>query len=206
MCGRFYIENDIEDIIASYGIKDLKNMAPARGEVYPGTNIPVILKKQIRTLDFFRWGFKVSGINREVINARIETVAEKPSFRRAYSINRCIVPANAFFEWETKEKIKVKYKISVEDKKLFSMAGIYDTFFDARNNPYTGVVILTRPANEDMSKLHHRMPVFVSKENEERWLSKEVPNLTELTEAMEKDSSIKLNIVPADGIYQLSLF
>jgi putative SOS response-associated peptidase YedK len=206
MCGRFYLENDIEDIIASYGIIQVENIAPVKGEIFPGTNIPVVMKNKVRTLDFLRWGFQVKGMSREVINARIETASEKPTFRRALLNNRCIIPANAFFEWETTEKSKVKYKIQVKGKQLFSMAGIYDLFVDKNNNQYFGVVILTRPANEEMSKLHHRMPVIIDKEKEDKWLTESAQEILDMKETLETEDFIHLNIAPAAGIQQLSIY
>lgn len=206
MCGRFFLETDIEDIIASYGIKQVKNLAPAKGEIFPGTNIPVVMNNKAITLDFIRWGFQLRGMNREVINARIETVSEKPTFRRAFLNNRCIVPANAFFEWETTEKSKVKYKIEVKEKKLFSMAGIYDLFVDKNNKEYFGVVLLTRPANDEMSKLHHRMPVIIGKEKEDKWLKASPQEILDMKGTLEIEDSIRLNITPAEGMQQLSMY
>jgi putative SOS response-associated peptidase YedK len=206
MCGRFYIENDIEDIIASYGIKQVKNITPVKGEIFPGTNIPVVMKNKVRALDFIRWGFQVKGMNREVINARIETVSEKPTFRRALLNNRCIIPASAFFEWETTEKSKVKYKIQVKGKQLFSMAGIYGLFIDQNNNEYLGVVILTRPANKEMRKLHHRMPVIIDKEKEDKWLTGSEREILDMKETLETEDFTHLNIAPAAGIQQLSMY
>lgn len=203
MCGRFYIENDIEDIIQAYAVKQVKNTTPVKREIFPGTNIPVVLNNNVKTLDFLRWGFKVRGLNREIINARIETIAEKPSFRKAFFNNRCIIPANGFFEWETKEKSKVKYKIQVKDRPIFSMAGIYDLFVDKDNNEYYGVVILTRPANEEMSKLHHRMPVIIEKEKEDRWLEATSSEVLTMQGALETESFIHLNISSVEGIQQL---
>ncbi|MCM0648290.1 SOS response-associated peptidase [Clostridium swellfunianum] len=205
MCGRFFIENDIEDIIASYGVRQVKNMVLSKGEIFPGTNIPVVLHNKVRTLDFLRWGFQLRGMNKEVINARIETASEKPTFRRAFLNNRCIIPANAFFEWETTGKSKVKYKIEVKGEKLFSMAGIYDLFTDKYNKEYIGVVILTRSANEDMSKLHHRMPVIIGKEKEDKWLSGSAKEILEVQEALETEDLVRFNINPAEGIQQLSI-
>ncbi len=206
MCGRFFLENDIEDIIASYSIKQVKNTTPVKGEIFPGTNIPVIMKNKVRTLEFLRWGFQLKGMNREVINARIETAGEKPTFRRAFLNNRCLVPANAFFEWETTEKSKVKYKIQVKDKKLFSMAGIYDLFVDKNNNEYVGVVLLTRPSNEEMSKLHHRMPVIIDKEKEDKWLTGSAQEILDMKETLETEGFIHFNISPAAGIQQVSIY
>jgi putative SOS response-associated peptidase YedK len=205
MCGRFFIENDIEDIIAHYGLKQNVNIQPVKGEIFPGTKIPVILKNKVRTLDYFKWGFQIKGMSREVINSRIETVSEKPAFKRAFLTNRCIIPANAFFEWETKGKAKAKYKIQVEDRELFSMAGIYDLFVDKYNNEYLGVVILTRPANEEMSKLHPRMPVIIDIGKEDTWLQAQEPDILTIKKELELNPFIRLNISPAAGIQQLSL-
>lgn len=206
MCGRFYLENDIEDIIEAYEIRQVKNRVAFKGEIFPGTNIPVVMQNNDTTLDFLRWGFQVRGMNREVINARIETAAEKPAFRKALLNNRCIIPANAFFEWETIEKSKVKYKVQVKDKQLFSMAGVYDLFVDNNNNEYFGVVILTRPANEEMWKLHHRMPVIIDKEKEDIWLTGSSKEILNMLEALETEDFIHLNIAPAAGIQQLSMY
>lgn len=204
LCGRFFIESDIEDIIAHYGLKQIHNDNAVKGEIFPGTKIPVVLNNKTKELNFLKWGFQVSGVNRELINARVETVSEKPAFRKAFIYNRCLIPANAFFEWKTAENSKVKYKIEVEEEGLFSMAGLYDKFVDRNNKEYFGVVILTRSANEEMSKLHNRMPVILSKEKEDEWLSASGNEILNIQKDLEIDSSIKLRIYPADGIQQMS--
>jgi putative SOS response-associated peptidase YedK len=206
MCGRFLLGTDIEDIISSYKITNVKNMMPVKGEIFPGTNIPVVMNNNSRVLDFFRWGFIVKGLDREVINARIETANVKSSFKKAFINNRCIIPANAFFEWESCEKNKVKYKISVDDGELFSMAGIYDMFIGKDNNPYFGVAILTRPANEDMIRLHHRMPVIIGKEEENEWLSGSSEKILKLQEKLENSNSVNLHIAPIEGAKQFSIY
>jgi putative SOS response-associated peptidase YedK len=181
-------------------------MIPIKGEIFPGTNVPVVMNDNSRVLDFFRWGFMVKGLNKEVINARIETADAKTTFKKAFLNNRCIIPANAFFEWESCEKNKVKYKISVNDDELFSMAGIYDMFIGKDNKPYFGVAILTRPANEDMIKLHHRMPVIIRKEEEDEWLSGFSEKTLKLQEKLEISNAINLNIVPTEGVKQFSIY
>lgn len=204
MCGRFYIENDIKDLMASYGIMNVKNVGYAKCEIFPGTNIPIVFNNEGRKLDFFRWGYQVKGLSREIINARIETVAEKQSLKKAFSNNRCIIPANAFFEWHNREKDK--YKISLKNNELFSMAGIYEKFVDKNNNPYFGVVILTRSANGHMSKIHNRMPVFIKKEEEEEWLLESPNNALELKEKLENSNWFNLNIDLAEESKQLSMY
>lgn len=204
MCGRFFIESDIEDIIAHYGLKQTYNGDSAKGEIFPGTKIPVVLNNKTKELNFLKWGFQVRGINRELINVRVETVSEKPAFRKAFLNNRCLIPANAFFEWKTTEKSKVKYKIEVEEEGLFSMAGLFDKFVDRNNKEYLGVVILTRPANEEMSKLHNRMPVILNKGKEDDWLSASEKEIINIQKDIEIDPFVKLKIYPAEGIQQMS--
>jgi putative SOS response-associated peptidase YedK len=77
---------------------------------------------------------------------------------------------------------------------------------DKNNNEYFGVVLLTRPANEEMSKLHHRMPVIIDKEKEDIWLGGSPKDILAMQQAFETDTSIHLNITPAEGIQQLSLY
>jgi putative SOS response-associated peptidase YedK len=204
LCGRFFIVSDIEDLIAHYGLKQIYNDISVKGEIFPGTNIPVVFNNKIRELNFLKWGFQVRGVNRELINARVETVSEKPAFRKAFINNRCIIPANAFFEWRTTEKSKVKYKIEVEEERLFSMAGLYDKFVDRNNKEYFGVVILTRPANEEMSKLHNRMPVIIGIGKEDEWLFSSEKEILNIQKNLETDPFINLKIYPAEGIQQMS--
>lgn len=206
MCGRFYIENNIEDVISGYGITDVKKLNFSKGEIFPGTNIPVIIKKDERILDFFKWGYKIHGINSEVINVRIETAAEKSSFRNAFLQSRCLIPANAFFEWKSEGNCKTKYKISLEEVKLFSLAGIYKEFKDKNNTSYFGVAILTGAANEQMSKIHSRMPVIIKKEDEEQWLADSDTGILKLREKLEKDNWFRLKIDSAPGSQQISMY
>lgn len=205
MCGRYFLEIDIKDILSMYGVKEADSKQYMKGEIYPGTNIPVILKEEGRKLDYFRWGFKVRGLNKEVINARIETVSEKSSFRRSFKEKRCIIPANSFFEWHVENKIKTKYNIALKTSKLFSIAALYDDFVAEDGIMYRGVVILTRAANDEMSKIHHRMPVIIDREAEEEWLSDKFLGLKGLEERLE-NLEIPLKITPADGIKQMTLF
>jgi putative SOS response-associated peptidase YedK len=206
MCGRFFVENDMDNIIALYGVKEVKNLNFVKGEIFPGSNITVVLNNKGITIDSFRWGFPVSSLNKEVINARIETLREKPTFRKAFPNNRCLIPADAFFEWQTIEKSKIKYRIELKNKQMLSMAGIYNIFKDKNNKDYFGVVILTRPANEQMSKLHHRMPVIIDKEKEDKWLNGNYQEILDMLETLETDASIHLNITPAEENQQLTIY
>lgn len=138
-------------------------------------------------LQAFHWGLvpfwvkseeQAKEIENMTINAKADTVFEKPSFRHSIMSKRCIVPSTGFFEWRHEGKDKVPYFIQVINEEIFSMAGIFDVW----NNPQTGEIyhsfsIITSEANSLMEYIHNtkkRMPVILSPEDEKRWID---PNL-----------------------------
>lgn len=138
-------------------------------------------------LQAFHWGLvpfwvkseeQAKEIENMTINAKADTVFEKPSFRHSIMSKRCIVPSTGFFEWRHEEKDKIPYFIQVKNEDIFSMAGIFDVW----NNPQTGEIyhsfsIITSEANSLMEYIHNtkkRMPVILSPEDEQRWID---PNL-----------------------------
>ncbi|HHW49490.1 MAG TPA: SOS response-associated peptidase [Clostridiaceae bacterium] len=178
MCGRylFITEDDYEEMQSIVDIvsRNYRESGVANGEVFPANNVPVIYSHKGRNvLSAARWGFpsyKGSGV---IINARAESVHEKPMFRNAFISNRCIVPANGYYEWLTHEdKSKTKYLIGVKGKRLFFMAGLYNMFTDKSNNPYTAITIITTEASEEISFIHNRMPVILPDEVINLWLDK----------------------------------
>jgi putative SOS response-associated peptidase YedK len=113
-------------------------------------------------------------IKSKTLNARIETINEKASFKNA---KRCIVPSTGFFEWQTVGIKKIPYYIFLPESPIFSMAGIYDTWIDEKGNPQRTFSILTTEANPLMQKIHNtkkRMPVILSSENENTWINNEI--------------------------------
>lgn len=150
------------------------------GFQFPKT--PVITNKQPDKIQLFNWGLipfwaKDDSIKKNTLNARIETIHEKPSFRNSVN-NRCLILADGFFEWQwldDKGKKKQKYELTLPDNELFAFAGLYNEWIDKSSgeiiNTYT---ILTTEANELMSKIHNtkkRMPVIVSADYEQTWLN-----------------------------------
>ncbi len=178
MCGRylFSTDDDYEELekMVDMVSRNYRESGVAKGEIFPTNNIPVIYSHNgKKVLSAARWGFpsyKGSGV---IINARAETVHEKPMFRNAFISNRCIVPANGYFEWLTHEdKTKTKYLISVKGKRLFFMAGLYGMFVDKDRNPYAAVTIITTEASHDISFIHDRMPVILPDDAISSWLDK----------------------------------
>jgi putative SOS response-associated peptidase YedK len=181
MCGRFYIEEDniefkkiINEISKRYkdGIANLKT-----GEVFPTDTVPVITGDGIggRMVNLFRWGFpNPYKPGQLIINARGETVDQKPTFRKVLFSGRCLVPANGFFEWKKKGGKKDKYLIRSGRQEIFYMAGLYNTFAGKDGRPFAGFVIITTQANEQMAEIHDRMPVMFEGGDASLWLKRDI--------------------------------
>jgi putative SOS response-associated peptidase YedK len=181
MCGRFYVaEKDLDDFAALVNQVEKHLLKKAR-EIYPGDYAPAITpgstgtgpetgerKDQVHAL---KWGFPTSK-GKLIINARSETIAEKPMFRNPFRTRRCLIPARGFYEWKDAEtgREKVKFYIAPPDSSLIYLAGIYWFFSDREGNMIPCFTIVTTSANEDISPLHHRMPVVIERENKGIWL------------------------------------
>ena len=139
-------------------------------------------------IQVFNWGLipfwtkneaNADEIRRMTLNARADTIFEKPSFREPIMKKRCIVPSTGYFEWRNEGTKKIPYYIYLKDEPIFSMAGIYDSWLDKETGEeHSTFSIITTDTNSLTDYIHntkHRMPAILSKENEEKWLN---PNLT----------------------------
>lgn len=164
------MDADIDLLIERYKAIIAEREVSGKSEIFPTDFQPIITEEGGRRIQMAKWGFTPHYAKRPLINARGETVHEKPTFRRSFLSGRCLVPATAFFEWEEKDGKKIKRKISVEDVSIFSMAGLFEDFIDKEGKKFRAYTILTTDANPKMAKIHDRMPVIVSPEDEEKWL------------------------------------
>ena len=141
---------------------------------------PVITNVNPAKIEFFNWGLipewsQNDAIKHYTLNARIETLSKKPSFKTVIQ-NRCLVLADGFYEWQWKDskgKNKEKYLITIPNNALFAFAGIYTQWINFDNTVLNTYTIVTTQANELMCKIHNtkqRMPVILKKEDEENWL------------------------------------
>ena len=151
--------------------------------------MPVITNSNSEQISFFSWGLIPSWtkstsdaqkIRQMTLNAKSETIFEKPSFRNNIQSKRCLIPATGFFEWHTCNNKKYPFYISLKNDEVFMFAGVWDSWTDKQSgtilNTYS---IITTEANELMAKIHnekHRMPLILSSENEVLWLSKDLKN------------------------------
>ena len=168
---------------------DMFQPAIYNGFLFPKT--PVITNKSTDTIQLFNWGLiphwaKDDSIKKYTLNAKIETIHKKPSFRNVVK-KRCLILVDGFYEWkwlDEKGKNKQKYLITLPDNDAFSIGGLYSEWVDKTTgeviHTYT---ILTTEANALMSEIHNtkkRMPVILNKEIEQKWLTGQIDNLTEI--------------------------
>ncbi len=170
MCGRYALDADIDLLIERYKAIIAEKEITTKSEIFPTDFQPIITESDGRNIELAKWGFMPHYAKRPLINARGETVHEKPTFRKSFLKGRCLVSATAFFEWEEKDNKKIKRKISVEDVTIFSMAGLYEDFISKEGNRFRAYTILTTDANTQMALIHDRMPVILSPEDEDKWL------------------------------------
>ncbi len=189
MCGRYLIESDMDEIASRYKINSYyKEYVPK--EVFPSTENPIVINQGEKGIAFAKWHFPLFN-GKQVINARSETIGIKPLFKNSFINKRCIIPASAFYEWKAVDRKKIKHRISISDRKIFSMAGIYNVFKDKSGNEFLGYVVITTEANKEMSKIHNRMPVILDIDMEEEWLDNKAQNLMRFLKPCE-DSSMKV--------------
>lgn len=143
--------------------------------VSPSFVMPVITKNSPKKIQFMKWGLipswaKDPSIGNKLINARAESILEKPSFKNSFKNKRCLVPATGFYEWKKDENTKTPYYFKPKDDSIFSFAGLYDVWFDAEGKDILSYTIITTEPNELMRPIHNRMPVILRVEDEDKWL------------------------------------
>jgi putative SOS response-associated peptidase YedK len=186
MCGRYALAVEHELLRIRFGFGPSSSTITPRYNIAPTQQNPVIIGGQQKELKPMRWGLiphwaKDETIGNKLINARAETVHEKPSFRDAFKKSRCIVPATGFFEWRKQQDSKSKqpYYIFLADNELFAFAGLW-SWWKSGDKEILTYTIITTEANEFMKDIHHRMPVILKQDHEEAWLDPELDDPQEL--------------------------
>ena len=154
---------------------DLSILVP-RYNIAPTQNVLTIVEHDsVREATILQWGLipAWSKSATGIINARVETIAQKPSFNDSFQKRRCLIPADGFYEWERHGKISQPYYFRMKDGEPFAFAGVWDRWKGA-GQTITSCAILTTTANELLAKIHHRMPVIVPPEAYDQWLHEDV--------------------------------
>jgi putative SOS response-associated peptidase YedK len=174
MCGRYSLIC-IDDLGNRFRVFEPMMGARSKFNVSPASEMPVIVRSEMNHLAIMRWGLIPSRTRdiraaKPLINARAETLCEKPAFRFLLKTHRCLIPASGFFEWKKEGKRKSPYYIRLMDDSLFSFAGLYDQWHNPRGVTVSSFTIITCEANSLVAPLHDRMPVILSRPGEDRWL------------------------------------
>jgi putative SOS response-associated peptidase YedK len=188
MCGRFTVNPSI-DAGALFGVSETVRPVSPSFNVAPGQEVPVIWDDGTgRKLDAFKWGLipswaKDPAIGNRLINARAETVSEKPAFRQAFLRRRCLILADGFYEWKTERGKKVPHLVTIENTPLFAFAGLWEAWAPEGGEVIKSCAIVTTEANEFMRAIHERMPVILATADYETWLdpkNRDAPSLLAL--------------------------
>lgn len=176
MCGRYtLLRNEIE-ILREFGIDHSIDSYQPSYNIAPGQNVLAIIHNgKEKRAGYLKWGLVPSWssdkkIGYKMINARSETVHQKPSFKSLLKRKRCLIIADSFYEWKKTDKTKQPKRIQLANRKLFAFAGLWDKWQDDDQNLFT-CTILTKDANHFMQDIHHRMPIILPKEKENEWIS-----------------------------------
>ncbi|HEX6384082.1 MAG TPA: SOS response-associated peptidase [Anaerolineae bacterium] len=177
MCGRFTLTASGETLAEAFDLPDVPPVAP-RYNIAPTQPIVAVRlspNSGKREFTFFHWGLipswsKDVKIGSRLINARSETVTEKPSFRSAFKRRRCLIPATGFFEWQRQGNKKQPMYIQVKDSQVFAFAGLWETWYGADGSEIDSCTILTTEPNDLVRDIHNRMPVIIEPVDYSMWL------------------------------------
>jgi putative SOS response-associated peptidase YedK len=175
MCGRFVITSPPAALRQIFGYIEQPNFPP-RHNIAPTQPIPVVIVEHgIRHFRLMRWGLLPAWVKdpRKItllINARAETVLEKPAFKNAMKRRRCLIPSDGYYEWQASERRKRPHFIHRRDGAPIGLAGLAETWIGPNGEELDTVAIVTAPASADLAVLHHRVPVTIAPGDFDRWL------------------------------------
>lgn len=190
MCGRFtlydnkdILENEFEVDIQPDLFKESYNIAPTQNSLI------IYTEADKRVCTSMRWGLvpywsKDTKIGYKMINARAETLDEKPSFKKPFKEKRCLVLTNGFYEWKKADtKTKIPYFVRLKNKKPFALAGLWDKW-EKEGEDLNTFTIITTDANSLMEEIHDRMPVILNRKDSFKWLDPELKDSAELKDML----------------------
>ncbi len=178
MCGRFSISKEKDEIEDRFEIHIDPAMFSKTYNAAPSQTLPIITNTAPEQASFHKWGLiphwaKDESNGNKLINARGETIAEKPSFRDAAEKRRCLVITDGFYEWQRSGSKKQPYRITLADESLFTFAGLWESWSAPDGRDVRTFTIITTEPNGLMKPIHKRMPVMLTPENERVWISDE---------------------------------
>ena len=190
MCGRFTLTRSAAEVAEHFGLAAVPELV-ARFNAAPSQELPIVRVRSSgeRVLERRRWGLvphwaKDMALGARLINARIESVLERPAFREAVRSRRCLVPADGFFEWQGKARARRPFHIALPSGALFAIAGLYERWHGPGSEVVDSFTLLTRPARGVVATLHDRMPLIVDPPGYVGWLDPSAPDPAGLLSAL----------------------
>ncbi len=177
MCGRFSLSTAPDWVAEHFGLEEIPDLKP-RYNIAPTQDVAVVRQRRKggRHLDLLRWGLLPPSMpdtpgGAPLINARSETVMEKPSFRDAFLRRRCLVPADGFFEWKRVDRRKQPIYFTLRDHQPFAFAGLWERWVASDGHPAESCTILTTEPNDLVLPVHDRMPLILEPAGYDAWLA-----------------------------------
>jgi putative SOS response-associated peptidase YedK len=185
MCGRYTLRTPVETLVERFEINEYPSSITPSYNIAPSQGVAaVIAENGKRKLEMLHWGLipswaKDPEVGNKMINARAETVAEKPSYRKAFKERRCLILADGFYEWQKTDSGKQPFYIRMEDESPFAFAGLWESWQNGRE--IRSCTIITTSPNEVAAQVHNRMPVILHPEDYEMWLDPDFDEREPLT-------------------------
>jgi putative SOS response-associated peptidase YedK len=185
MCGRFTLTATVDQLMDRFDIEyflEQENFQPSYNIAPSQSVLAVISNGRHNKMGFLRWGLippfaKDISIGNKMINARSETLLEKPSFRTAYKKKRCLIIADSFYEWKRlDDKKKIPMRIKLKSEELFAMAGLWENWKSPEGKSIFSCTVITTTPNNLVEDIHDRMPVILRPEDEKIWLDPTIPD------------------------------
>jgi putative SOS response-associated peptidase YedK len=176
MCGRFILVIDLSVLVDYFQIGEVSSEYKTGCNICPGEQISAVIRsRDVNKLVNFRWGLvpswaKDPSIGYKMINARAETIAEKPSFKDAFKWRRCLIPAEGFYEWQKLGKIKQPLRFYLKSGQPFGFAGLYESWMSPERDLINTCTIITTPPNELTLPIHDGMPAIIPKDKMAYWM------------------------------------
>ena len=189
MCGRYTLTSDLDELQGRFGFDAEDLPYRPRYNVAPDQEVLTVVSDGRNRAEYMRWGLipsraKDTSIGTRMINARAETAAERPSFRRALRTRRCLVLADGFYEWRVEGRKKIPMYIALKSKAAFGMAGLWETWRAPSGESINSCTIITTAPNSLIEPIHNRMPVILMPEAEATWLDRSIDDPGTLTELL----------------------
>lgn len=176
MCGRFTRRHSAEETAERFEVEAAEAFADARYNIAPSQTLPVVHERDGRAVLLCKWGLvpfwsKDPALGNKLINAKAETLPEKPSFKYALEKRRCLIPADGFYEWDKRQKPAQPRYIHRRDDGLFAFAGLWEECKLLTGELLRTCTIITVPPNSVVGAFHQRMPAILRPEDEAAWLA-----------------------------------